>query len=319
MERSGFGLRGLSDTQPPLRSMRSAILRWADAEYLLFVNGQLVGSNRYVPGAALDRYEISKFLQPGQNRLVVELRTPRGTGGFLCDLEINDDPAKRIVSDDRWMIQSRHLPRLRTGGPLLPTVQRAKAWASPPTGRWGWPKIGASRPDLASIMARQKPLSARKVSTGGGRADWQRVRRARKGSASVGSWVTFDWKKNVQGFIRLKLADREFAGALLFVGRRRPDPLRDKPANFVISIPGRRSWTDSQPRSFRYATVVGLSELAGAELLEVEKSRFLEFRVQAAAPRGVYGLQDLDLRTPMENKIWRQLHRLAGARQREEI
>ena len=291
----------------------------ADAEYILLVNGQRVGSNRYVAGAPLDRYEVSNYLRIGRNRLAVELRTPRGIGGLLCNLEIDADRAKRIVSDDRWMIQRRYQPRLRRGEPLLPTAQRAKAWARPPTGRWGWPKIDALRPDLKTITLGKRPLPARRASSREESAEWTRRRRPKRKSSAIGAWVTFDWNRPIQGFIKLSLAEREFAGALLFVGLEPPDPFSDEPANFVISVPGRGTWTDTEPRRFRYVTVVGISDLTGAEVLKIDADQLLDFQARKDSIEGVYGLRDPQLRTPMENEIWRQVHRLASERMREEV
>jgi hypothetical protein len=131
--------------------------------------------------------------------------------------------------------------------------------------------------------------------------------------------VTFDWRKVVQGYIELKLADREYSGALLFVGNERPDPLKDQPVNIVVSIPGRRSWIDSQPRQFRYVTVVGASDLTGAELLKIDAAKFLEHQAHSEPSGGVYGIEGPQLRSTMENKLWRQVHGLSSERVGEKL
>ena len=50
----------------------------ADEEYVVWLNGQRIGSNRYRPGAPLDVYRVGDLLLPGPNRLIVELRSSRG-------------------------------------------------------------------------------------------------------------------------------------------------------------------------------------------------------------------------------------------------
>ena len=116
----------------------------------------------------------------------------------------------------------------------------------------------------------------------------------------------------MQGFIKLSLEDRDFQGALLFVGLEPPEPESDEPANFVVSVPGRNTWIDTQPRQFRYVTVVGLSHLTGAELLKIDRAHYAELLGRNDDVVGVYGLPGPQVRAPMENEIWRQVHRLAG-------
>ena len=50
------------DVQVPFPPRQARLLALADEEYVIYLNGQLVASNRFESGAALDAYEVGGFV-----------------------------------------------------------------------------------------------------------------------------------------------------------------------------------------------------------------------------------------------------------------
>ncbi|HMB51716.1 MAG TPA: hypothetical protein VKU40_00280, partial [Thermoanaerobaculia bacterium] len=117
----------------------------ADEEYVLHLNGRRVGSNRYRAGDPLDVYPVGDLLHAGANRLVAELRSARGYGGFLAAL-VDGDGEPLLVTDASWRILRSHRPGLLDGRSILVGSEPAHSWGPPPVGRWPVPALGPSRP-----------------------------------------------------------------------------------------------------------------------------------------------------------------------------
>jgi hypothetical protein len=69
---------------------RARLLVSGDEEYILSLNGARIGAGGWQPGAPLDVWEVGPLLQPGSNRLLAEVRSDRGAGGFLLSLQTED-------------------------------------------------------------------------------------------------------------------------------------------------------------------------------------------------------------------------------------
>src|SRR4029077_11094756 len=78
-----YALRDFTLDMPPARAR---LLVTADEEYVLYLNGKRVGAGGYRAGAGLDVYDAGPLLLPGGNRLIAELRSNHGGGGFLLSL-----------------------------------------------------------------------------------------------------------------------------------------------------------------------------------------------------------------------------------------
>ena len=277
----------------------------ADEEYVLFLNGRRLGSGRYAPGAPLDGYAVGTLLRPGWNRVVAELRSSRGAGGFLAVLDAGaDEPA--LVSDPAWRVFRGERRGLLHGWLALEAGEPARSWGAPPTGRWGAPALGPVLPAFEEQTAGAPPVAARQaralapVATG-----WAGL--PPQGLAGA---VLLDWGAPATGYLELRFqaADGERpATALLWTGYDVPDPGRDPVAVTVVAAPAAPWWRDAWPRRFRYALVVGPTPVLAAQQVPARTTPS-----PAAAPRGLLGVTPPPLRTPMEDELRRQLEGLAG-------
>src|SRR5690349_8401099 len=230
---------------------RARLLVTADQEYVLHLNGKRVGSGAYEPGAGLDVYEVGPLLRPGGNRLVAELRSERGSGGFLASLVDGETGDLLVGTDARWRIVRRQQLGLARGWLSLADAEPAHSWGYPPAGRWGPPKEGPKKPLFLDLVARPvPPASSRPV------------------PVLRGQGVLLDWGREVVGYLSLDVkAEEEMGTALVFTGAEPPNPLAVRPDAVVLVAPGARRWLDSRPRRFRYALVLGLTRPAAARLL----------------------------------------------------
>jgi hypothetical protein len=302
---------------------RARLLVLADPEYVLTLNGKRIGAGQYRPGgprgARLDVYEAGDLLLAGGNRLLVELRSDRGAGGFLAALQ--DGGGDTLVrSDAEWRIFQRHdfglvrgwLP-LGPGGGLASDA--AFSWGMPPTGRWGRPEVGPVLPRLPDLIQGAPVPASRLPSTPIPGLP----------PASARHLVLFDWGREVTGYLTLQMpAGDGLRKALLFTGDRPPDPLRERPAGAVLAMTGRRSWMDARPRRFRYALVIGDRPVA-ARVLPVDPKRAAGLLAALPADgggekmEGVFGLEPPPLRSPVQDEIGHELQRVPGVRRRKHL
>lgn len=223
----------------------ATLLALGDEEYVLYLNGHRVGSNRYRPGAPLDAYPVGPLLVTGPNRLVAELRSASGDGGFLAALTV--DGTSTVVTDPTWRVVRRHRPGLVEGWTPIPDDEIATSWGRPPLGRWGKLDRTAERPLAASAGDPCHPVAAH---------------------ASTGPAASFDFGRPVTGYLRLEL-DPEWVAT-------EPQPLAlfstdaDRgPTLPLLPVPGRPVWTDAVPQTFRHVTVTGLPTPLTATVLPV--------------------------------------------------
>ena len=110
----------------------------ADESYVVYLNGQWLGSNGFVQGAPIDRYDVGRWLLPGPNRLVVELRGQRGVGGLLADLQLvaSDKSRTLIATNGDWKLYRQFHRDLFHRRNWPDGAESPVVWAHPPTGRW---------------------------------------------------------------------------------------------------------------------------------------------------------------------------------------
>jgi hypothetical protein len=287
----------------------AALSLLADEEYVAWVNGRRVGSNRYAPNggggagdggnaAAVDRYRVEGLLLPGGNRLAVELRSARGSGGLLAALDLGAGRPP-IVSDADWRIVRRHHPGILggwqpLGDPAAGGAEEPYLWGRPPIGRWGRPREVRERPLAEAAAALCDPLPAA----------------ARRSAARARH--LFDWGGEVHGYLTLRL-DPALAGegavGLLLVGAAPRRPLEEAEiAVPIVPLPGLPTWTDSVPRRFRYAAVTGLPAVLAAEVVPVAAEAAALLPVaQSSAPTPLLGLDTPLHLTPAERAVRGQI------------
>lgn len=299
-----YAIRDFELESPPARAR---LLVTADEEYVLTLNGKRIGAGAYQRGVPLDVYEVGPLLLPGGNRLVAELRSARGAGGFLASLEDAATGRQLVATDEEWRILHHHELGLLRGWLPIGGGEPAFSWGYPPIGRWGSPRPGRPSPLLTERTGPLiPPVSTRPVAAGFGSTEVQRP----------GSPVLYDWGREVTGRLSLGLQPaKELKAGLLFVGNQPPDPLRDEPADSVLVLPGKRDWLDSRARRFRYVLLVGIAQPVSA-VVRPEP-------VRPSRPVGddgrVFGVEGPPLRTPVEDEVWGKLQRVPGVARREEL
>jgi hypothetical protein len=276
----------------------------ADEEYWIHVNSRPVGAGRYPgDGATLDVYEIADLLHEGGNRLVAELRSQRGAGGFLAHLDIGGGRSL-CPTGQQWRIFSAWEPGLLRGWAPPDHGRPPISWGRPPTGRWGAPAAGAPRPrhdrlrNAAAVPARERrPLAAPTAANG------QTVTRVA-------------WDREVAGLLELRFAEPG-ALAAIYLGAQPPDPWRQSADRLAITPAREDAWQDVEARRFRFALVASSAPLTDAAVWEREEDANAP---QAPPPQanGVLGLGTPDLGSPVKDEVRRQLERLARLAAREE-
>lgn len=278
-----------------------------DEEYTLRVNGVRVGSNRYDPDGGLDHYDVSGLLEPGQNRIVAQLVTTRGLGGFLAVLEA--EAMEPIGTDAEWRIAPAWEPGLFDGALPLDRYARARVWDRPPAGRWGAPRPGAELPLFEDLsLDTTRPWKYRPW----GIDDWRRSGRRILGPLAGAPGVELRWRTDETGYLVLQYRPGLVPTGLVWAGVRRPNPRRDPPAGFVIGIPGRAAWAMSRPMTIRHVVVAGVDGLLDATIVRVREDLAGELLFEPSPPAGVAGLEPPRLRSPLEDEIWRELEGFAS-------
>ncbi|HXU34548.1 MAG TPA: hypothetical protein VN851_28565 [Thermoanaerobaculia bacterium] len=275
------------DAVPP-----SAVLQvQADPEYVLWLNGRRIGAGRFAVGAPLDGYEVAPLLEVGTNRLLAELRSDHGTGGFLLSLTEGAAGRQLLVSSSEWTIVRRDDPNLLRGFRPLEGGTAAYSWSYPPIGRWGTPRLGAVRP-IRLDRGTSVPAAGR--------------------SGVPEREVRFDWgPQPTVGRLALEVVPQEavqLAVLRVQADGSRPDA-RTCAAISVILMPNQREWLDPQVRRIQAAEIVGAVRVEAARVLPPDGPEEA-IAGPASPPRGLLGLAVPPLRTPVEDEVGRQLERL---------
>jgi hypothetical protein len=293
-----YAARDVDLAAPPARAR---LLAAADEEYVLYLNGRRVGSGGTGSAGAgrrpgLDAYEVAPLLVRGANRLVAELRSGRGAGGFLARLADGSGRTLAATGAD-WRIVRRYRPGLVRGwlplaGPSATEGEAAAVWSRPPAGRWGIPGPLAEQP----LFAGGEPVRALRPA----------VQVALRGPGLR----RVDLGRELLGYLVLEVAPRSRRQlALLHLD---PGPLA--PAIPCVVAPGAPLWTDVRPRRLRAFTVEGDLDLLGARVYPApaEPAPLLLAGAPRQGLRGLLGLAAPSLATPVEDEVRRELQRLAG-------
>jgi hypothetical protein len=273
---------------------RAELAALGDEEYLLFLNGYPVGSNTYHDRAQPDRYDVRDMLVPGRNRIVAEVRSRRGAGGFLARLEV--DGQEVLASDGAWRVHRGERATLLRGQEPTAKSEGVKVWGRPPHGRWRALGTGSARPlalQPGALAAEIPPRSQTPWPTNGP-----------LGSApSTQPATLLDWGQPVAGYLSLSVpAATEPVRALLFLGLEPPDPSHLPATAFVVRPPGERSWTDASPRRFRYALLLGAT-VERPYVMPLAEPLFASLGASGAEPHGWLGFLPPPRLSPMELAI----------------
>lgn len=262
----------------------------ADEEYVLYLNGRRVGSGGAPPGSrpALDAYDVAPLLRAGPNRLVAELRSGRGAGGFLARLA--DGRGRTLAATDAsWRILRRYHPGLVRGwlplaGAGAAESEAAASWSRPPIGRWGMLGPAVARP----LFAGGEPAVALPLA-------------ATVSARENGVWI--DLGRAVDGYLALEVAPRSRRQiGVLDAG----PPLSRTAAVQIVVAPGATLWTDPLPRRLRAFPVEGRLAVLGARVYPSAIAPVPPVPEDQPA-KGLLGLTPPLLGMPVEQAVWREL------------
>lgn len=294
-----FAVRDFDLAARPERAVAEVL---GDEEYILSINGERIGSNRYRAGADLDRYEVERWLHSGGNRIVLELRSPTAAGGYT--FRLTDGAGRDLLAEaPAWQVQRTYFRALFPGG-AAPPAPVATFVGKAPIGRWGVPRPGPLRPAFNDLLAVPRVVPAVRYRQDA--SAWHRLRTKGRRRASLGPRVEFDFGAPVTGYLQLEIRGREAATGLLRFsstpGIAEPGPIHA----LATLVPQRGLWQDSVVRQFRYVDVLGLAGVTGAGVLPMVDEA-VERLGGAGQPRGLLGIEAPPLRAPVEDVIRREL------------
>jgi hypothetical protein len=296
------------------RVKQGRLLCLADEEYVAILNGVQIGGGRFAGQSALDEYAVGRYLNRGRNRLVVEARSSRGSGGLLLSLEAQGrDKVKRVVSDGTWRVLRHQVRGLGRAREELPEGEAVVVWGPPPMGRWPLPTEVRSRPAIPELLLEVEPRKAVRYREGGGESAWRRLGGDGAREEGLGSWVTFDFGRTMTGYLALEYPIEDSSIGLIYLGEDEPDPAVSPPDSVMAGLEGGWLWSDALPHRFRFATVlVRDGAVTGAMVYPTHPKKSADLIPNQEVSRGVFGLRSEGLRTPLENEFRRELHGLAG-------
>ena len=226
-------------------------------------------------------------------------------GGMLLSLE--DDSGPLVVSDASWVVLEEYREEFKWPGAPLDDAQPVMVWGRPPSGLWRIGSEPIERLRLREQLVSRRPLPAESVRTGPTARRWKRAPAKPSTDKPVGTWATFDFGREVAGYLNVAAADRGGTRALFWTGLDAPpEPKTTHPAGKLQLMVGQGSWTDAVPRRFRYVTVVSLTEIAGARAFILEPDLEPSMLHAELPPAGVLGLEPPILRSPVEDEFWRE-------------
>jgi hypothetical protein len=302
--RAFFAVRDFELGAPPAAAVLELL---GDPEYVAFLNGARVGSGRAGGEPRIDRYEVAPLLRAGENRLVLELRSPSGGGVATARLV---DGAERVLAaaDADWLVYRSAWRGLLAGDPLYPTG-RVAVVATTPFARWAAAAPGPLLPLFEAAVAGEAvaPEAVRTPPDAAWRRPGPPPRRRR-----LGGRVEADFGREVTGYLQLSFDRRAPARGLLRFASEAGFAADGEPDAIVLSPANRGSWQDALPRRFRYVEVVGIEELSRIALFPVGAAAFARL-APPPPPAPLLGARQFPVRLPLVEQIWRAHGAPSGA------
>lgn len=297
MEPQAFFLVRDFDLAGPPASAALAVA--GDPEYIARLNGRRIGSNLYSPGSAIDVYDVGAYLRPGRNRLLLELRSPIGIGG--ATVRLADGGGRTLVaSDGEWSVFSGSWRALTDLERPLPPAPQAAVLGASPLARWGvMAEARLSRFD--ELSGASGVVRARRWRRARGGAPWGPLPRRSRRPFTDSGWIEIDFGRVVHGYLHLDLARSEPAAGMVFFADLPGAPVDRDPDRVVVAVPHLGFWSDAEPRSFRYATLVGLTSLLGVSAVTVRAEEV----PQPTPLAGLFGLRVGAARSPLIEELRR--------------
>jgi hypothetical protein len=284
-----------------------------DEEYVASLNGWPVGSGRYRQGGPGGRHRLEPLLRIGGNRLVVELRSAYGGGGFLAWIEI--DGEARLETGEDWRLFRSRVPGLYEGWLEPGAGEPPRIWGAPPIGRWSELDVPAE-PSLPLLTpGAASPLGAARGRSLVPETPWREDWATSAFSPALWSATLLEWPREVEGWLELRFLDREGGGGMLFFAAdgASPDPRRAADA-LIVRPAGQTAWRDAVGRRFRQVLVAA----KGRPLEAVVWPGLVDENATRPGPRaGVLGVTPPPLRSPVEEKLRREFEGFAGLAARE--
>ncbi|MEM9554215.1 MAG: hypothetical protein AAGC60_08145 [Acidobacteriota bacterium] len=299
-----------------------------DESYVLWINGRRAGSGRWRPGAAVDRYQVARFLEAGSNRLAVEARSARGAGGLLATLRVGAGEELVTGTDASWRIVRFEAPGLLAGlgqledfGGVAPRI-----WGAPPTGRWR-PRAASNESSEAEESSMPADQSNDAEAGADRSVDAVRVRHATRGDTWVdlrplerlpelADQLVFDFGAVVEGSLDVGLPcgtsgesraeiEQVTRPMLLFFADEPPDVTTARPDEVLVAVPGACAWRDVVSRRFRYVGLVGGAPHRRIAVAPARAGEVVDD--DDAAQRGVFGLPPARGWSAVEEDVWGRL------------
>lgn len=129
----------------------------ADPGYTAYLNGALVGRSTFAPLKTIDSYDVTFLKKHGSNRLVIAVRSGKGSGGLLATIDFGPMSRNLIITDREWVVHRTWADELLLRD--LPFAQPVRTFGSPPIGRWNFPP----RTDKAVDTTAEREVTALSV------------------------------------------------------------------------------------------------------------------------------------------------------------
>ncbi len=291
-----------------------------DEAYVAYLNGIRIGSNRYRGDHSVNRYEVVSYLRLGANRIAVRVEITRLRGGLLARLVADPgQPHERelVVSDEDWLTlpeQPRHGfsdPEVR-----LRPLPKAVVLGPPPRGRWGWLELASAiRPRHEQIVLRgadgRQRRTARAHSFRTPQQDWSWLPKGRR-QRRLGDWVEFSWNEPQTGYFGIKAVSEDRILGLVYYGMQSPDLSSRAPDAVAVGVRGREWWEDTVIRKFRYAVVLGVSDVVDGAVFRMAED-IDRWNDQDSGVAGVLPpASAARLRSSVEEEVWSRLQGIPG-------
>ncbi len=276
----------------------------ADEAYVVYLNGQRLGSNFYRQNQAMDLYPLSDFLRSGRNRLAIELRSERGAGGLLANLRLGDLRQVVLVTDVDWQIFRQFEPAFFVAEDPLPGGEAPQVWGHAPTGRFRVKAPEHLRPVPPYGASALPALRLRNLNP---QARWVDLTRPRRKFPQLGPILLFDWQSEVSGYLSIDFAPSSGQPGWLFFGTAAGmwgdvaweniywqhltgAALAAQTSTAVFPAPRSITWSEGRWRRFRYLLTVGI-EVNGIPVLEaVNPDLAAKLELPSPTVHGVFGL-----------------------------